>query len=217
MVRYRRYRCDRPKREFSLCRAALRAILCEQLGCGNRQLSFETSEHGKPFALVEGASVPINFNVSHSGRHGLIARSSQVKVGVDVEERQIRFNLDGALETIFAPRERAELIRARGERKDRLFFGLWTMKEALVKAVGVGLALDFSQFEIPAKLYRGHSVSDVFKFPRLDENMRGSHIRWKLLNLGNADFAAALAFESEEEQRLVENPMPLTFKGVARK
>lgn len=34
-ARCRRYLFPRPRREFVLCRAALRAILCGELGCGN--------------------------------------------------------------------------------------------------------------------------------------------------------------------------------------
>ncbi len=40
-----------PRREFTLCRAVLRALLCRELGCGNEQLSFGVSDHGKPFEI----------------------------------------------------------------------------------------------------------------------------------------------------------------------
>ena len=33
--RWLRYRFDRPRREFALCRAVLRSILCSRLGCEN--------------------------------------------------------------------------------------------------------------------------------------------------------------------------------------
>ncbi|MCY4643814.1 MAG: 4'-phosphopantetheinyl transferase superfamily protein [Bacteriovoracales bacterium] len=190
-ARYHRYLKAHSKREFSLCRGALRAILCEQLGCPNRELHFETNEHGKPFALLKKAQAPIDFNVSHSGSHGLIAWSSRGRVGVDVEERDAHRNLDGGLQTVFAPREQAELARAQGEHKRRLFFDLWAMKEALVKALGVGLAQDISQFELPKSIVRGDLVTDVFRFPR-------QKIQWRLQKLGNARYAAALAFDENQ-------------------
>ena len=187
-VRWRRYRHARPRREFALCRAALRTVLCGQLGCRNDQLAFGTSRYGKPFAVLDETPAPISFSVSHSGRHGLIALAPSGRLGVDVEERVARHDPDGEIRTIFAPGERAELASATGDRKLQLFFALWTMKEALIKALGTGFTLDMSRFEIPPHMYLGASTS-VFRFPHLPT------IRWRLDNLGNDRFAAAVAHE----------------------
>ena len=108
-ARWRRYRYERPRREFGLCRAALRATLCARLGCGNEDLAFEISPHGKPFAVVGGTRSPVSFNVSHSGNHGLIALAAAGRIGVDVEERATRHDPDGPIGTVFAPAERTDL------------------------------------------------------------------------------------------------------------
>ncbi len=187
--RWRRYRHDRPRREFALCRAALRAVLCTRLGCDNDQLRFVPHDHGKPFALVDGMAAPISFNVSHSGKHGLIAIARERRLGVDVEERVTRQDLDGIITTVFGADERAELASARGYQKLHLFFTLWTLKEALIKALGTGFSLDPSRFEIPLAMRRG-AKKDVFRFPHLPTS------EWRLDNLGNAEFAAAIAHES---------------------
>ena len=71
--------------------------------------------HGKPFALVGGVRAPISFNVSHGGQHGLIALAATERVGVDVEERDARRDLDGIAETVFPSAEQADLARAREE------------------------------------------------------------------------------------------------------
>ena len=78
-----RFRIERPRRDFALCRAALRVHLCERLDCANDALSFGFHEHGKPFARVDERPVPISFNVSHSAPHGLIAFAPQGRLGVD--------------------------------------------------------------------------------------------------------------------------------------
>ncbi len=140
----------RPRREFTLCRAALRSLLCRELGCGNAELSFETAKFGKPFARVGGDPAPVAFNVSHSGRHGLIALSPEGvialapegRIGVDVEERSTKRNLDGYIRLVFAPKERTALEKSRGREKVELFYRLWTLKEAAIKAVGAGLSID---------------------------------------------------------------------------
>jgi 4'-phosphopantetheinyl transferase len=187
-ARWQRYRYERPRREFARCRAALRATLCARLGCRNEELAFETSHHGKPFAVVGGTRVPVSFNVSHSGDHGLIALADAGRIGVDVEQRPTRHDPDGPIGTVFAPAERSELAAARGTRKIDLFLTLWTMKEALIKALGTGFSMDISAFEIPPSMRRG-APEATFRFPH------DPAVRWQLEDLGNASFAAAVAHE----------------------
>ena len=189
-VRWRRYPYARPRREFALCRTALRALLCGRLDCHNDELAFGAAQYGKPFALVNGVPVPISFNVSHSGAHGLIAFAAAGRIGVDVEERVTRRDLDDISQTVFTPGEREALAATSGERKVHLFFSLWTLKEALIKALGTGFSLDPSRFEIPSAMCRGLPTS-IFRFPHLPA------VGWRLENLGNTDFAAALAHELE--------------------
>ena len=186
--RLRRFRYERPRREFALCRAALRSILSRRLGCESEKLEFDASEHGKPFARVDGMAVPVSFNVSHSGKHGLIALAPQGRLGVDVEERATRIDLDGVSEIVFGPGEQADFASARGREKLYLFFTLWTLKEALIKALGTGFSLDPSRFEIPSPMRHG-ARKGIFRFPHMPD------VGWKLEYLGNADFAAAIAHE----------------------
>ncbi len=191
-ARRQRYRHDGPRRRFAQCRAALRAILCSQLDCTNEQLGFAAFDHGKPYAVVQGRPAPISFNVSHSGEHGLIAFAEQGRLGVDVEERSAQRNLDGLIRTVLGPAEQAELEMACGNHKLHLFFNLWTIKEALIKALGTGLSLDMSRFEVPSAMRRGETTS-MFQFPHLPT------FRWRLENLGNEHFAAALAHELDPD------------------
>lgn len=187
-ARRRRFARSGPRREFTLCRAALRALLCRELDCGNEDLSFGASEHGKPFALVGGFPVPVSFNVSHSGLHGLIAIAPRGRIGVDVEDRKARRDMDDEIRLLFAPGERAGLAAAEGSRRADLFYSLWTMKEALVKAAGAGLRIDTTSFEIPPAMNRG-ATSCLVRLPVAPS------VRWRLENLGNRRYAAALAVE----------------------
>ena len=186
--RWRRFRHDGARRRFALCRAALRAILCSQLGCRNRQLAFGASRHGKPYALVKGKPAPIGFNVSHGSAHGLIAFAAEGRLGVDVEEPSPTRDLDGLIGSVMGPRERAELALAHGNHRLHLFYRLWTVKEALIKALGSGFSLDVSRFEIPSAMRRGMKAS-LFQFPHIPA------VRWWLEDLGNEHFAAAIAHE----------------------
>ena len=191
-----RHRADRfqhvgARRRYVLCRASLRSLLCRALDCGNQHLAFGAAEHGKPFVIVDGIDAPFDFNVSHSGRHGLIALSPRGRVGVDVEERVQQPNLDVLIGAVLGPHEQAEVAAASGRRKLQLFLDLWTMKEALSKAQGMGLSLDVSSFEIPEDLRNG-TRSGVFRLPHMPD------VAWRLENIGTGRFAAAVAHEREQ-------------------
>lgn len=177
-----------PRRRFALCRAALRAILCNRLGCENTQLEFETTEYGKPIALVDGTPVSVSFNVSHSGEHGLIALAPEGRLGVDVEERIVHRNMDLLIDGVFGPSEQGELESTRGRDKINLFFRLWTIKEALIKALGTGFSLDPSTFEVPSEMFGG-AMKFAMKLPQAPE------VNWQVEDLGNERFAAAIAHE----------------------
>ena len=192
-----RRRCERflrsgPRRRFTLCRAALREVLCSRLGCDNRELSFGFSEYGKPFALVRGERAPISFNVSHSGSHGLIAVAGRARVGIDVEERRSRDDLDDLAETVFGPEERTLIAELEGEAKLHAFYDFWTIKEALAKALGTGLYTDFSQFQVPPGMREGERVG-LFRFPHLPD------ATWQVENLGRRQVAMAVALEVDPE------------------
>ena len=158
------------------------------LDCGNEQLTFGTSEYGKPHAMVDGEPESVGFNVSHSHQHGLVALALHGRVGVDVEQRNMQQNLDGEIQSVFTPNERADLAAVRGEQQIHFFFRLWTMKEALLKALGTGFSLDMSKIEIPKTLRQGMNAGEFF-FPQLPA------VRWWLESLDDPNFAAALAHE----------------------
>ena len=185
-----RFRHDGRLREYTLCRAALRAILCARLDCVNDELSFRESERGKPGALLRGDPAPVSFSVSHSGRHGLLAFARDGRLGVDVEERVARKDLASLMAAVLTPEERTEIESATAGQRLGRFYGLWTVKEALLKALGTGLQLDMAGFEVPPAMRRG-VVTAVFRFPHLPA------VTWRVENLGNEHFAAAVAHERD--------------------
>lgn len=183
-----RFRSARRKREFSLCRAALRAIVCHRLGCLNRDLSFGLSRYGKPYALVGGTRAPVSFNLSHSGLHGLIAVDRAGRIGVDVEVRLPRPDLSDTVRTVMTPLEARALSRFPKSEKDHQLYRIWTLKEAIAKALGMGFSLDLTGFSIPAAMLDGTRTCE-FRFPHAPS------VRWRLEDLGTPLYAAALVLE----------------------
>ena len=188
--RHQRIQPEEGKRQFALCRSALRASLVETLHCKNDDLSFSDSRESKPVAIVCGKLVKHDFNVSHSFSHGLIALSEVGRVGIDVEERVVRYDIGGEITKAFSPTERLALKNTLGENNVGMFFRLWTIKESLIKAIGEGFRLDTSSFTIPEQLIHGARRAN-FRFPHLPDQ------EWQIENLENEQFAAALTHTSD--------------------
>lgn len=174
-------------------------MLCERLPCTNEELRFVALEHGKPAAFVGKTPVSASFNVSHGGNHGLIAFAPQGRLGVDIEERHLRHDPDGEIRKVFTPDEQDALASAAGELKTRLFFKLWTLKEAVIKALGTGFSLDTAKFELPRPMYRDGQRQARFELPPLRQLPRHPRVSWRLDDLGTDDFAAAVARELTPE------------------
>ncbi len=189
-ARRNRLRGPSTRREFALCRAALRHHLCKRLACSNDRLAFGATQYGKPFAMLNERPSPYAFSVSHSGAHGLIALSPGGAVGIDVEERLVRADLDGMAAQVFGPNERAALAKVGSQRKLYMFYRLWTIKEALFKALGTGFSHGRTRPEIPSAMLVGARSGLVWT--ELDHATR-----WFLQDLGEARFAAALAHEGK--------------------
>lgn len=137
-----RLRADRLRnpdkaREFVAARARLRQILAGYLGKQPQDLNFHYSRESKP--ALEGEPF-LSFNLAHAGRWGLCALARRAHVGVDIERIDPQLNYKKLAEHFFSAAEQAALKDAGAERGRRVFFRLWTRKEAWLKGVGSGFS-----------------------------------------------------------------------------
>ncbi|WP_165227290.1 4'-phosphopantetheinyl transferase family protein [Aquisphaera insulae] len=133
----------RDRRRFAACRGALRRTLGEWLELPPEDVAFAAGTGGKP-VLAAGLDPipgrPLHFNVSHSGELALIAACRGRDLGVDIEqERPIR-EARRIVESYFTPAELAEFAALDDPALELAFLRGWTRKEAILKAIGVGLA-----------------------------------------------------------------------------
>lgn len=119
-------------------------------------LLLSETEKGKPFfpALPE-----VHFNLSHC--KGLAAcLLSERECGVDVEHR--RPLRPKVAKRVFSPEEQAALEAAADP--DMLFTRLWTLKEAYVKAIGIGVSYPMREvcFSLDGDAVRSNRTDAVF-------------------------------------------------------
>jgi 4'-phosphopantetheinyl transferase len=133
------------RRQFVAGRRMLRGVLGRYLGQEPGALEFVPGPHGKPALAVDKLAVPIEFNLSHSGMHLVVALSRGVPVGVDVETIRPLQRLDLLTRRCLSLVERAELEALPEQIRSAGFFRFWVRKESLGKAVGAGIGLGFDR------------------------------------------------------------------------
>lgn len=188
------FKFDKDQRRFIARRGLLRAVLARYLAMAPARVECVAGPHGKP-SLARGDS-GLEFNQSASGDLTLIAVASATPVGIDIE----RINVDPGHEELarrfFAPGEVAALCRLSPAERGIAFFRCWARKEAVVKALGMGLSFPLDRFEVP--LEPGGGEVD------LPSPGDAATKRWRLIDLqADPNYADALCG-------------PLSIAGVER-
>jgi 4'-phosphopantetheinyl transferase len=140
LARLRRFPFERERRRFAVSRAAVRAILGGHLGVPPGELTFHQGPHGKPRLAPRRDEEPVRFNVSHSYELALVAISGERELGVDLERVRPLPDLEGIVAHWFGPAERAAFEGLDPGATLRAFYRHWTLKEAYLKACGLGLS-----------------------------------------------------------------------------
>lgn len=133
---------------FVVAHGLLRMLLGRYLRESPRTLQFLDNPHGKPALAPSSDQAALRFNLSHSQGLVLYAVARGRDVGVDVEQIRLVADFERIAEQFFSPAERTELKTLRTECKLDGFFGLWTLKEAYVKARGQGLSVPLHDFSV---------------------------------------------------------------------
>lgn len=132
-----RYRSREAAERYVVTRSLVRIVLSDRLGIPARDLKLSRTDTGKPI-LTEG----IHFNVSHSGDLIVLALSDQRAVGVDVERVREVHRVQAMTQRWLNEAERADMqsLIARGTTASDAFLRVWSLKEARLKALGVGIS-----------------------------------------------------------------------------
>ncbi|HUR29607.1 MAG TPA: 4'-phosphopantetheinyl transferase superfamily protein [Planctomycetota bacterium] len=177
-ARAARFHFDLHRRRFVAAHGFLREVLARESGLEARALRFQLGPHGKP-RLAESE---LHFNLTHTGEIALVAVGER-ELGLDAEEIRPE-RLDGPLaQRVMTAEEFSTWTRAPRAEQVRAFFRLWSAKESVMKAVGLGIGLAPQSFAV----FEPHSL-ELRATTRIDD------CAWTLRELtGPAGFAFALA------------------------
>ncbi|HTV85481.1 MAG TPA: 4'-phosphopantetheinyl transferase superfamily protein [Dyella sp.] len=128
-------------------RDPLRALLAVYLGVPADAVTFVQDVHGRP-ELAPPWHGLLQFNWSHSVDRALIAVTRDVAPGIDVERIRPRPRAMALAERFFHSEETAALAALDPARREHAFLELWTGKEAVLKALGRGLAFGLDRLRL---------------------------------------------------------------------
>ena len=125
--------------------ALLRRLLGRYLGVAPSEVNMVQSSAGKPALAGDSA---LAFNMSHTKTFALFGFSRQGVIGVDVEHARSSVDILSLAQRFFTTSESDLIANAGSEDQLRYFFTAWVRKEAVVKAVGRGLAIPLSSIDV---------------------------------------------------------------------
>jgi 4'-phosphopantetheinyl transferase len=144
MARHDRFVFDRSRHQFLVTRGMIRSLVARYLDVDPAACAFEIAPYGRPF-LSNPLDPGFSFNISHTAGMVACAIAAEPEIGIDVEETGRARSVD--LPRRFFSQDEADALDALPDSERQLrFYEYWTLKEAYIKARGLGLALPLNGF-----------------------------------------------------------------------
>lgn len=162
-----RYYFEKNRHEYLITRALVRATLSRYVDVKPSAWVFEAGAHGKPHIAWPKVTPRLSFNLSNTTGMVACIVAADREVGVDVEERERGVRAIEVADRFFSPSEVRALRALPEAEQPARFITYWTLKEAYIKARGMGLAIPLDQFSF---LLDGGKEPGIAFDPRLPDD-----------------------------------------------
>ncbi len=134
----------RDSHSYLVSHAMVRCVLSRYAAVAPSDWCFRHGEHGRPEVACDHQT-PLRFNLTHT--HGLAACvvTHDDPCGIDAEQLYARNNPLGVAERMFSATEVKQLQQYEGDAFLNYFYERWTLREAYVKARGIGISFPTRQ------------------------------------------------------------------------
>lgn len=201
-VRQARYQRESDRDLYLMAHGMLRRVLAQHTGLSPDALRFETNRFGRPELSDDAAGRSIRFNLTHTPGLAACAVAADRAVGVDAENLDREIDLRSVSARVFSPAEIRGLDELIGRDATERFYLHWTLKEAYVKALGMGFSLPLRRI---TTLPMGNDRAGL----RLDE-MADDASRWLLCtHRAGAAHQISLALEAPASAPVRFEELPL--------
>jgi len=187
LLRADRFRFEEDRWQFTVVRGFLRHLLSSYLQVPVTEIDFAYNESGKPSLAIHLNKYGLQFSVAHSHEYGLVALSCDVQIGIDLEFERSGVEYLQLAETLLSDVQFAEFMKVPPDVQGACFYRFWTRKEAVAKAIGIGLSMPFQSFDVSFQPDESPGIIQL-------DSLWGPADKWSLHDLDVASgFAAALA------------------------
>lgn len=185
-ARWQRFRPERSRREYLATHALARTALSHSRPIAPRDWRFVTNAYGKPAPAPECG---LRFNLSNSvGLAVCLVVDAPIEVGVDVEDRSRAAEIADIEYKVFSAAELAQVDALPETEKPGRYLSLWTLKEAYIKARGMGMALPLREISF---LFDSAGEVRLEAADGVDEDAS----RWRFRRLDYAGHRIAMVWE----------------------
>lgn len=143
-----RFHFEEDRRRDLATRVLVRETLSRYWPVAPAAWRFRVGESGKPEVAWPAEAGFLRFNLSHTAGLVVCIVAANRDVGIDVEDLERSLKIDAIARRFFSQPENRALARLPAPSRRLRFFQYWTLKEAYLKARGVGIseALDTFYF-----------------------------------------------------------------------
>jgi len=136
---------DDYKRNLYILRKGItRIVLSDFLNVNSIEIGYRYNAYGKPY-ISNDKFRNVYFNISHSKQYLLIGITRDGEIGVDIENNRPRLAVPIG---ILSEKELHMYNRYDDSQKYHAFYKAWVQKEALCKALGVGITIEFNSISV---------------------------------------------------------------------
>ncbi|MEO8664515.1 MAG: 4'-phosphopantetheinyl transferase superfamily protein [Ignavibacteria bacterium] len=198
ILKAKRFKFDKDKKNYIVFRSTLRKILSEYLITDPSSITFSYSEKGKPYIKDS----ILKFNVSHSRSLAVYAVTLNDELGIDTEHIKKMPDAFEIAQRYFSIKENTEFAELKKGEIPLSFFNCWTRKEAFIKALGYGLSYPLADFSVSFK------PGDEPQISWIKDNDKKKN-EWSLFNIDIAKgYVTSLAVKSKKKNIVIKNLKP---------
>ncbi len=153
---------------YLVSHALVRSVLSRYAGVEPSDLCFEQGPHGRPELVCDHLS-PLRFNLTHTPGLAACIVTLDDDCGIDAEQLRNRSNSLGVAKRMFSAPELQQLMRCKGQTFLEYFYEHWTLREAYVKARGIGISFPTRQLHFSVEQKEVSARFDVTVDDRGDD------------------------------------------------
>lgn len=145
--RYHRFLFEKDRHHFLAAHVLVRMALSHYVDLPLDHWRFTSNEFGRPEIVGTTDTLPLRFNLSHTRGLVVCVVTHDMDCGIDAEHIRPLPSYLAIARRMFTEREYDYMTGVAQDQQYETFFKIWTLKEAYIKARGMGLSLDMATFE----------------------------------------------------------------------